>query len=288
LKKILTLYQVTFKKKFPNYLFVSPLSLQNKKQILYIPNEGYFRIFPFVKSSKNYTVVHSPKQAFEAAAQFGLFTKNLENFDVATLNTIIPHFHNLNLRYQQFEQSLINGNVRRVDECKTEINFLLQQKEIVSKYNTLIANPNFKLRVTHHDTKISNVLFDDKDNGLCVIDLDTVMPGYFISDVGDMMRTYICPVSEEEIDTNKIIIRKDYYNAIEDGYLSKMDLILTNEEKDNFHFSGEFMIYMQALRFLTDYINDDVYYGAKYDKHNYNRAKNQIVLLCKYTCLLKN
>jgi hypothetical protein len=125
-------------------------------------------------------------------------------------------------------------------------------------------------------------LFDKNDDALCVIDLDTVMPGYFMSGVGDMMRTYLCPVNEEEKDVTKIIIRKDFYDAIVNGYLSQMQDELTVEEKRHFHFAGECMIYMQALRFLTDHINDDVYYGAAYEKHNYNRAKNQIALLQQF------
>jgi Ser/Thr protein kinase RdoA (MazF antagonist) len=264
------------------YLFTVPLSLPNGQQMFVDEKKGYFRVFPFVKNSKTYTIVNSPSQAYEAAAQFGKFTAQCKDFNVSTLNFTIPDFHNLNLRYQQFEESLKNGNQKRIDESKIEINFLLQQKSIVKRYNTLIRNLNFKKRVTHHDTKISNVLFDDKDKGLCIIDLDTVMPGYFISDVGDMMRTYLCPVSEEEIDIGKIVIRKDYYKAIKDGYLSQMKDILTKEEKQYFHFSGAYMMYMQALRFLTDYLLDDVYYGAKYEKHNLNRAKNQVTLLQLY------
>jgi thiamine kinase-like enzyme len=135
--------------------------------------------------------------------------------------------------------------------------------------------------VTHHDTKISNVLFDDQDNGLCVIDLDTVMPGYFISDVGDMMRTYLSPVNEEEKDLSKIIIRNEYFKAITDGYLSEMSAELTEKEKEHFVYAGKFMIYMQALRFITDHLNNDHYYGAAYEGHNFVRANNQAVLLQK-------
>ncbi|HYK56947.1 MAG TPA: aminoglycoside phosphotransferase family protein, partial [Flavisolibacter sp.] len=127
--------------------------------------------------------------------------------------------------------------------------------------------------------KISNVLFDSEGKGICVIDLDTVMPGYFISDVGDMMRTYLSPVSEEETDFSKIIIREEFYKAIVQGYYSEMKEELTETEKQYFFYAGKFMIYMQALRFLTDHINDDVYYGAKYEGHNFARAHNQVILL---------
>jgi Ser/Thr protein kinase RdoA (MazF antagonist) len=142
-----------------------------------------------------------------------------------------------------------------------------------------MANPEFKLRVTHHDTKISNVLFDQEGKGLCVIDLDTVMPGYFISDVGDMMRTYLSPVSEEEKELDKIVVRDEFYKAIVEGFYKEMKEELTETEKKYFFYAGTFMIYMQALRFFTDFLNDDIYYGAKYPRHNFMRAKNQLVLL---------
>jgi thiamine kinase-like enzyme len=232
-------------------------------------------------------VLTNTEQAFQAAAQFGKFTNLLSGIDVLNLQTTIPNFHNLLLRYTQFENSLQKGNTKRISETKNEIDYLLAQNNIVEKYNKLIQNKILKKRVTHHDTKIGNVLFDKNDKAICVIDLDTLMPGYFISDLGDMMRTYLSPVSEEETDCTKIIIRKEYYDAIVDGYLSQMKDELTSEEQKHFHFAGECMIYMQALRFLTDYINDDVYYGAAYEKHNYNRAKNQIVLLQQFMELLQ-
>jgi Ser/Thr protein kinase RdoA (MazF antagonist) len=152
-----------------------------------------------------------------------------------------------------------------------------QNKSIVDEYE--VCKTRLKTRCTHHDTKISNVLFDEFNKGLCVIDLDTVMPGYFISDVGDMMRTYLCPVSEEEKDFSKITVRKDFYDAIVNGYLSEMGAELSDIEKIYFHDAGKFMIYMQAIRFLTDHLNDDIYYGAKYPGHNFIRAGNQITLL---------
>jgi Ser/Thr protein kinase RdoA (MazF antagonist) len=146
----------------------------------------------------------------------------------------------------------------------------------------MLSDTQFKRRVTHHDTKISNVLFDKEDKGLCVIDLDTVMPGYFISDVGDMLRTYLCPVSEEENDFSKIEVRDEFYKAIINGYKEEMKNELTDKENKYFFYAGKFMIYMQALRFLTDHINDDAYYGAKYEGQNFVRASNQMVLLERY------
>ncbi len=139
------------------------------------------------------------------------------------------------------------------------------------------------MRVVHHDAKINNVLFDiGNDAGLCVIDLDTVMPGYYISDVGDMLRTYLSPVSEEESDLSRIVIREEYFREIAKGYLGEMQLSLSLEEKQYFVYAGKFAIYMQALRFLTDYLYDDIYYSTKYRNQNLIRANNQITLLQRY------
>lgn len=267
---------------YPNYLFTAAIDLPDGNSMLQLEGEGYYRLFPFIKNSLTNDVLINTQQAFEAAAQFGKFTKLLSDFDTTKLQITLPNFHNLQLRFKQFENSLQNGNSKRIEESKNEIEYLLAQSNIVQKYNSIIENKSFKTRVTHHDTKISNVLFNKNDIAICVIDLDTVMPGYFISDVGDMMRTYLCPVSEEETDFTKIIIRKNYYDAIVNGYLSQMKNELTSEEKRHFHFAGEYMMYMQAIRFLTDYLNDDVYYVAAYEKHNYNRAKNQIILLQQF------
>lgn len=265
----------------PGYLFVSPEKTLQQQDIVYLPKEGYFRLFPFVKGSHTIDVVHTTEQAYEAARQFARFTKLLADFPVEKLHITLPDFHNLPLRYRQFENAVANGNTERIKEAAATIEFLKQHKHIVTVSENIGNNIAFKKRVTHHDTKISNVLFDENDKGLCVIDLDTVMPGYFISDVGDMLRTYLSPVSEEEKDFNKIEIRSDYFKAIAKGYLEEMNDELSAKEKNHFVYAGKFMIYMQALRFLTDYLNNDVYYGSKYDGHNFMRAKNQVALLQK-------
>ena len=263
----------------PGYLFVVPLTTKNDEDLVFDRKEGYFRLMPFIKNSRTYDVVASTDIACEAAREFGCFTKMLCGFDAANLKVTLPDFHNLTLRYEQFELSLVRGNQDRIKKAGAAISFLLSQKNIVTAFERIRSDSNFKLRVTHHDTKISNVLFDDKGKGLCVIDLDTTMAGYFISDVGDMMRTYLSPFSEEEKDLSKIEVRDEYFLAIAKGYLQEMIEELTPREIDHFVYAGEFMIYMQAVRFLTDYFNNDIYYGSKYENHNFVRAENQIVLL---------
>lgn len=264
---------------YPDYCFVTPIVSGNGTDMIYLKEKGYFRMFPFISNSRSKEVVETPEQAFEAAAQFGKFTKLLSGFKVNQLHVTIPDFHNLELRYEQFLAALKNGNQQRYAESKELVKFLIENSSIVDEYRMIRRNPDMKIRVTHHDTKISNVLFDAEGKGICVIDLDTIMPGYFLSDVGDMMRTYLAPVSEEEKDFGRIEIREEFYKAIAEGYGGEMKDQLTETEKASFFYAGKFIIYTQALRFLTDYINDDVYYGSKYPGHNLVRANNQVVLL---------
>jgi Ser/Thr protein kinase RdoA (MazF antagonist) len=265
----------------PEYLFIAPVKTKSGDNMVHNPHEGYFRLFPFIKGSHTNDIANTPEQAFEAAKQFGLFTQVLKNFPVENLKITIPDFHNLIFRDDRFKHALKHGNPSRMREARETIDFLTAQDHIVSTYKKIISNREFKRRVTHHDTKISNVLFDKREKGICVIDLDTIMPGYFISDVGDMMRTYLSPVSEEEKNFKKIVIREDYFEAIARGYLQQMKEDLSPPEIQHFVYAGLFMIYMQALRFLTDYLENDKYYGASYDGHNYVRAKNQATLLAR-------
>ena len=267
------------KQQHPEYNFVAPIISSSGEGMIYQKGEGFFRMFPFVSGSHSKDVVETPDQAYEAATQFGRFTRLLSGIDIGQLKITIPFFHDLTFRYQQFLTALENGNKQRIRESNVLIKKLAGHADIVSDFGRIKSGTTFKLRVTHHDTKISNVLFDAEGNGLCVIDLDTVMPGYFISDVGDMMRTYLSPVSEEEKDFSRIKVRDEFYKAIVKGYFTEMKDELTETEKKHFFYAGKFMIYMQAIRFLTDHFNDDEYYGAKYPGHNLLRAGNQAVLL---------
>ncbi|MCO6498264.1 MAG: aminoglycoside phosphotransferase family protein [Chitinophagaceae bacterium] len=265
---------------YPDYYFIAPLKTVSGEDLCHY-EDSWYRLAPFAEGSHSFDVVSDADHAYEAAKQFGRFTRVLSGLDASQLRVTIPDFHNLELRFNQFTNAVAMGNKERIRQSADEIEALMSQKQIVERYKEIVADPQFRLRITHHDTKISNVLFDTGRKGMCVIDLDTVMPGYFISDVGDMMRTYLSPVSEEEKDFSKIVVRKDIFDAIVKGYSEEMEGELTDREQTAFLYAGEFMIYMQALRFLTDHLQDDVYYGAKYEGHNYVRAGNQITLLLR-------
>lgn len=270
-------------KNHPDYLFLNPLKTVSGDMMASTPG-GWFRLFPFIEGSHTLDVVKTPQQAFEAAQQFGKFSANLADFRALKLKITLPEFHNLDLRYKQFEDALLTADTNRKQAAKPYTIRLKEQFHIVDTYNELCEDSQMTKRVTHHDTKISNVLLDEQGRGLCVIDLDTLMPGYFISDFGDMMRTYLSPVNEEEKDFSLIEVRDEFYWAIRDGYLSEMRTALTETEKRYVYYSGIFMTYMQALRFLTDFLNSDIYYGAEYPEHNLVRAGNQYRLL---QCLLE-
>ena len=266
----------------PGYKFVSPIKTIDGKSLSFqVSNGGCYRMMPFVEDSHTIDVANNPSQAFEAAKQFGKFSNLLRGLSTDELKITLPSFHDLELRYQQFKDALQKGNQQRITQATELIREIEANSDILTTYHHFINNPLARKRVTHHDTKISNVLFDKEDKGICVIDLDTLMPGYFISDAGDMLRTYLCPVSEEEKDYSKIEIRQDYYTAVAEGYLSEMKDELSSFELKHFLFSGWFLTYMQAIRFLTDYILDDIYYGSKYEGHNLIRAGNQMALLGK-------
>lgn len=265
----------------PSYLFTMPVKTIDGITLVQ-ENENFYRLFAYISNSKTITVVETTQQAKEAAFQFGNFTRQFAAFDCSILNSTIKQFHDLSFRYEQFQYTLQNGITDRIVLAEEWLSLLQSFSFIEQAYKKILSDPEFKIRVTHHDTKISNVLFDQYDKGLCVIDLDTVMPGYFFSDLGDMFRTYLSPVNEEEEDLSLIQVRKDMYKAIVEGYSKGMGDILTEKERQSFFDAGAIMIYMQALRFMTDFLNGDQYYYTKYPTHNFERAKNQITLLQDY------
>ncbi|TDB67847.1 phosphotransferase enzyme family protein [Arundinibacter roseus] len=265
----------------PGYLFLTPVHTLTGDE-MFVEAGEYWRLTVFVPNSMSINEATSPEQAYEAARQFGLLARHLNGLSMNGFKATIPDFHNLTWRYQQFQQALDSSSESRKKEAAECIQYFLRSKLIVDTYQVLLRNPDFPDRLMHHDTKINNVLLNTtSQKGLCVCDLDTLMPGKIISDVGDMIRTFVSPVSEESTDFEKISVRLEYYEALMNGYLSEMKYVLTPTEKDVLFFSGPFLVYMQGLRFLADFLNGDVYYPIRYPEHNLRRAQNQMVLLQK-------
>ncbi len=262
---------------YPNYLFVVPLPNRNGELLTEIDGE-FWRMLPFISDTVALDVLTQPIQAYEAAKAFGRLTQHLAQVHVADFQISIPQFHDLAWRKEQFDHVLNHSSLRLKETAKSAIGIALNYQSILDEY--LAVKSDLRIRIIHHDTKISNVLLDKKTFAeICVIDLDTLMPGYFISDLGDMMRTYLCAYDENEADLSKIEIRTDYFKAMLRGYLSAMGESLTTTEKKLILFSGKYIIYMQALRFLTDYLEGSIYYPTAYSLQNLDRAHNQFQLL---------
>jgi len=272
------------KKNHPNYLFPAPIKSITGALMVH-HNDKYWRLLPYVAHTIALDTLSDPKQAYEAAKQFGKLSRLLDQFDPSKLRPTIPGFHDLSRRYEQFDLALNQGKKELKALAANEISIAQHHHFILAYYSSYQhgskgAGQDFPDRVMHHDTKISNVLLDETSfQGICVIDLDTLMPGKFISDLGDMMRTYLCEFSENETDLNKIKIRLPYFKATIEGYLSEMAAILTETEKELILYAGKYIIYMQGLRFLTDYLNGSIYYPISYLTQNLDRAKNQFKLL---------
>lgn len=244
--------------------------------------ENFWRATKFIENSYSLSVATNEKDAFRVARCFAEFTRALTGLRPADLNIIIPHFHNLELRYQQFEEAIGKANITRLLRSTHVISELRQRKSLIQFYEELNNEADYPTRVMHHDCKIDNILFDKITNAvICPVDLDTVMPGKFFSDIGDMIRTMVCPVNENSTVWEDISMRSDFYESIVSGYLDGIGNSLTAKEKEHIHYCGLIMIYMQSIRFVTDFLNYDIYYKIDYSEQNLNRALNQFLLLEK-------
>ncbi|SOE20630.1 Phosphotransferase enzyme family protein [Spirosomataceae bacterium TFI 002] len=271
-----------FESKGSKYQFIVPILTTNGNEY-HESNGETWRLTPFVENSFTVDELNDPKEAYEAAKAVGKFAAETNGIEIENFGETIPRFHDLSYRYEEFLLSLKNGKTERIEEQKELIGSIKELSYICDTYEKIKSNPEIPIRIQHHDTKINNILFDKSTRkSVCLCDLDTVMPGYFISDLGDMMRTYLAAANEEVTDIDKVEVRPDFYKALIDGYLSEMETILTEAEKQYIFYAGEFLIYMQALRFMTDYLNGDIYYGIKYPENNLNRTKNQLKLLTEY------
>ena len=238
----------------------------------------YWRLIDFIDNTTTIASITTAEQAKQTAYSFGKFTSLLQNANTENFTPSIPDFHNLDLRFEQFKDAYAHADEERKLKAKACIDYLFSRIEILNTYRQIINDNTIPKRIIHADTKISNILFDVTSlEPKAVIDWDTIMSGYFISDLGDMIRTMVCEAGENETNLNHIVFRKDYYDAIISGY--KDAIQLTENELNLLSYAGKFMTYMQALRFLTDYLNHDVYYHITYPEHNLNRAKNQSRLL---------
>jgi Ser/Thr protein kinase RdoA (MazF antagonist) len=265
---------------FPDYFFLKPMRSVAGHDFEFDYANHPWRVMPFVEKGVTKEALTTEREAFEAARGFAGLTRRLSACALENIKPTIERFHDLTWRVEQFNESLVVAAQSRLETAAETIAAAKRFGFLADEYKTRIDSGILQPRITHNDTKINNILFD-KETGkaLCVIDLDTLMPGYFIYDLGDLIRTCVSPVSEEETDFSKIAFRKNFYDAVVNGYLAEMGNVLSKEELSAVSFSGLMMTYIMALRFLTDYLKGDVYYSVHYDGQNLNRAKNQFTWL---------
>ncbi len=268
------------KKNHPDYLFPQPLPHVNGTDLFYDAEGFPWRLYPLIENTFTIDEVKNEQQAFEAAKGFGALSKNLQGVNVSLFQPTLDRFHDLAWRYEQFEDALAKAKPEVIFQSKKEIELCQSFRYLIDEYTRLIQSNTLIERVMHNDTKVNNILFDSvTQKAACAIDLDTLMPGFFIYDLGDMVRTFVSPVSEEEKDISKIEFRKNIYEALLSGYLSEMNDVLSIEEKKSIPFAGMMMTYIMALRMLADFLRGNTYYHVTYPEQNLVRARNQLHLL---------
>jgi N-acetylhexosamine 1-kinase len=215
------------------------------------------------------------------------FHTALLDFPVSELEYTIPDFHNTIKRFYDFEESIIKASPERLTQAKESIAFLDSNFKSIESVANAINSGRIPLRVVHNDTKVGNMLFDEKGNILCIIDFDTVMPGSIFHDVGDALRTGTNTSTEEEKDLSKVCFDIDIYEAFMEAYVKEASSFMSEDESKNIHLSLPLILFEQACRFLGDYLNNDSYYTTTYEDQNLVRAKTQIKLMDSVQLYLK-
>jgi len=251
-----------------------------KGNFLSIDDEGcYWRMTKFIPNTYCITKVENRNQAFEAAKTLSIFYSKILDLDPSLIESSIPGFIDFEKRINDYMKALEEAPEERKNIAKDEINFVEKHINLPDKFVQGQKKGDFPIRVVHADPKISNVLFDEKThNGRSVIDFDTLMPATILYDFGDMVRSYTNLREEDDPNPNNVFSR-EYYNAVKEGFLLHTADLLSDKEKENLDYAGQVVVFIQAVRFLTDFLDGDKYYKTKYPTHNLDRTKNQINLL---------
>jgi len=244
------------------------------------PDGNYWRAYRFVGDAHIINVASKPEEAFEAGRAFGCFQKLLSDLDASSLYETIPFFHHTPRRFARFKEVLAKDGLGRANEARDAVDFALDRKTMTSVITSALEGGRLPLRITHNDTKINNVLFDNRTGkAICIIDLDTTMPGSSLYDFGDMVRTTTSFAAEDERDRARVKLELEMFQALADGYLEEARDFLTPQELDLLVFSGRLITFTIGLRFLTDFLEGDVYFRVHRPGHNLDRARAQFALV---------
>jgi len=239
-----------------------------------------WRTFVFVEGVETYEAVQSPRQAYEAGRAFGEFQRLLVDLPGERLFETIPDFHNTRKRFTALQQAIQRDRFNRAQEARAEIEFALAHEPIVDVILKAMAKGKIPERVTHNDTKFNNVMLDVlTGEAMCIVDLDTVMPGCALYDFGDMVRTTTSPTLEDETDLSKVKMQLPMFKKLAQGYLATAGQFLTKAEKSYIAFSGKLITFEIGIRFLTDYLSGDTYFRIHRSAHNLDRCRTQFKLV---------
>jgi aminoglycoside phosphotransferase (APT) family kinase protein len=259
-------------------ILVEEILTEEGENALFTEN-GVFRMQRFIADAYAPSNVESIHEAFEAAYGFGEFLNQTNSLNPSDFKEVIPGFHNLELRLNQLAEAKEKDKVARLNSITSLVEQVESFAWINEKMNSLWVN-GLPKRVCHNDTKIDNILLNKASSSFqYVIDLDTVGEGSMLYDFGDLMRTCISPSKESERDLNQIVFRDEIFEALSNGFMKSVTSFISPIEKENLYFGGIYMTYIMAVRFLTDYLNGDIYYKISFDDENLIRTKNQMSLL---------
>lgn len=248
------------------------------------PSGNYWRMFLLLENTRSYDIVTSEQQAREGGRAFGLFQLMLADVDAKRIHEVLPGFHHIGKRLDALKRAIAADAVGRVGECQDMIDFALQRGDRMHTILRMGESGELPLRITHNDTKFNNVLLDDQDKAQCVIDLDTVMPGYAAYDFGDAIRTVINSAAEDEADLSKISLNIPFFEAYTEGYFSQAAKFLTPAEVFSLMEGVLLLPYIIGVRFLTDHLEGDHYFKTHHEGHNLQRARTQFHLVGQLEC----
>lgn len=240
----------------------------------------YYRAYLFIDNARTHDILGAPRRGYEAARAFGRFQSQIAELQGPPLHQTIPHFHDGPSRLRAFLEALDRDNANRAARCRPEIEFIQEHSRDFEIFPELIQAGRLRVRTTHNDTKINNIMIDDRTGeGICVIDLDTVMPGLPHYDFGDLARTTLSDSAEDERDLAKVRLNMEYFEAILTGYLEAVGPLLNSDERNHLVFSTRFITLMIGTRFLTDHLEGDRYFKVHRENHNLDRCRTQIQLV---------
>ena len=246
-----------------------------------IDSEGdYWRMLVYVTESMSFDKVETPKQFYDSAVAFGHFQYMLSDYPADTLHETIVNFHNTPDRYRQLMDAIAENKAGRLSEVKAEVEFAMSRREFTETLEKAHKEGRLPLRVTHNDTKLNNILFDiNTGETLCVVDLDTIMPGYSVNDFGDSIRFGATTALEDETDLSKVNFDIDLYEVYVKGFIEGAKGGLTEGELELLPIGAIMMTLECGMRFLADHLNGDVYFRIHREGHNLDRARNQFKLV---------